>query len=68
VAWCKHPPTTRQPVQESAILREEVAAVQKQQRRAAPGDRDFERNLTDSDALHAPPSGPPARHYRDQFV
>ena len=68
VAWGKYPPTARQPLQKSAILRKIVAAVQKQQRRAVSGDRDFERNPTDSDALHAAPSDLPARHYRDQVV
>ena len=49
------PPVPRQSVEEFPVLREVVAAMQKQQRRTVPGRQQLERNFTDLDALHVVP-------------
>src|SRR5262249_35900512 len=59
VSRCRDTPTLRQPVDEFAVLREIVAAVQKQQRRAVSGCQHRERDVADLDALHFRPSLPP---------
>ena len=43
----------RQPVEKRPVLRDIVAAMQKQQRRPAAGDLGLERNAADLDAFHA---------------
>jgi len=47
-----HSPAARQPVEEYPMLREIVAAVQKQQRRTVAGYQHLERDVADLDALH----------------
>jgi hypothetical protein len=51
----------RQSVEEFPVLREIVAAMKKQQRRAVSGRQQLERNFTDLEALHVVPLRGPSR-------
>ena len=47
-----HPEAAGQPVEKGPVLRDIVAAVQEQQRRAVPGRQHLERGFADFDAFH----------------